>query len=449
MTPVVSALFDGHFVRLSCVGLALAVSLVLGVPQAEGGEGAKQPPTSVPGLTGKPPAGVRSVKTDRGYMIPYEMKIPGTDVTFEMLPIPGGTFRMGSPQSEAGRKENEGPQFDVRVEPFWMGKYEVTWAEYKQFMGVYDVFKEFSSLRTTLSPKQTEAAARRRRAKLKAALEDYPALKERLLEPREKADAITAPTKLYEPTHTFEYGEDPQLPAVTMTQYAAKHYTKWLTGLTGYFHRLPSEAEWEYACRAGTTTAYSFGDNPAKLKDYAWYFENNQETIHKVGLKKPNPWGLYDIHGNAAEWVLDELKEDAYDRFEGRTVSWRDTVVWPTIEFPRVVRGGHWDSDAEELRSAARMGSHDENWKSYDPNIPLSPWWFTSDPARGVGFRIVRPLYEPDEKEKQKAWEAGAEDILDAVADRLQEGRGVADTVDGKLPDAIRELRELKKKLDQ
>jgi formylglycine-generating enzyme required for sulfatase activity len=423
--------------------LVAAAALGCGLASSARAQEAGEPAT--PGLVAEQPAEGRFVKTDRGYMVPYEMTIPGTDVTFEMVPISGGTFTMGSPETEEGRQEDEGPQVQVEVAPFWMGKYEITWEEYKQYMRMYDVFKDLATLRSTLVKVDEETTQRlQQRTALTEALDKYNALQQRLETGRSVVDAITAPTKLYEPSFTFEFGEEPRQPAVTMTQYAAKQYTKWLSRLTGQFHRLPGEAEWEYACRAGTTTAYSFGDDPAELGEYAWFFENFDFKTSEVGKKKPNPWGLYDMHGNVAEWVLDEYKPQTYERYGGGPVSAEEAIVWPTVEFPRVVRGGHWDSDPEGCRSAARMASHDVDWKSLDPNLPLSPWWFTSDPARGVGFRIVRPLDAPPESEHGKYWEADVDAIRSAVADRLREGRGAQESIDPLLPEVIEQLRAVK-----
>jgi formylglycine-generating enzyme len=368
--------------------------------------------TPSPGISTTKPIEGRFVETPQGFMVPYTMTIPGTDVTFEMVPIPGGVFRMGSPVDEKKRRENEGPTFEVEVSPFWMGKHEITWAEYKQFMRLYAIFKELQGRG------------------------------ERLVTEENRADAITAPTELYDPSFTFEKGENPRQPAVTMTQYAAKQYTKWLSAITRQQYRLPSEAEWEYACRAGTTTAYSFGDDPSQLDDYAWSYDNSDEKSHPVGQKLPNPWGLYDMHGNVAEWVLDELLPDGYQRFEGKRVSAKEAIVWPQRTYPRVVRGGSWDDFPEACRSAARLGSDDPSWKSEDPNFPLSPWWFTSDPARGVGFRLVRPLDPLPREEMAKFWEIDVEDIEFDVESRIEEGRGALGLVDPDLPEAIEKLRK-------
>jgi formylglycine-generating enzyme required for sulfatase activity len=204
---------------------------------------------------------------------------------------------------------------------------------------------------------------------------------------------------------------------------------------------LPSEAEWEYACRAGTQTAFSFGDDPARLPEYGWFFDNANEATHPVGQKKPNPWGLFDMHGNAAEWVLDQYFPTGYKPLPQQPAKAADVVAWPTVLFPRAVRGGHWDSDPEDCRCASRLPSHDEEWKSFDPNLPLSPWWFTSDPARGVGFRLVRQIAPLTKDERQRLWEPDVDDIRSAVDDRLKEGRGVLGLVDPSLPEAVKGVR--------
>jgi len=392
-----------RFLQLTC-GATLFV--LLAVQTAVSGE-------APVGLSAAPPAEGRAIKTDQGYMTEYKVTIPGTSVTFEMVPIPGGKFKMGSPDSEEGREETEGPQFEVEVAPFWMSKYELTWAEYRLYLALYGIFKEFDSRG------------------------------ERKVTAGNEIDAITAPTELYDPSFTYEHGEAPDLPAVTMTQYAARQYTKWMSGITGSFYRLPTEAEWEYACRAGTQTAFSFGDDADQLGDYAWFFENSDSKTHRVGQKKPNPWGLYDMHGNVAEWTLDQILDDGYEQFAGKTLKSEDALVWPTKLVPRAIRGGHWDDDAEACRSAARLASQEREWKTEDPNLPLSPWWFTSDPTRGIGFRIVRPLAEPaTRKAKERFWAIDDEDTRDGVDNRMSEGRGVRGLVDRDLPEAIKKLKE-------
>jgi formylglycine-generating enzyme required for sulfatase activity len=182
-------------------------------------------------------------------------------------------------------------------------------------------------------------------------------------------------------------------PAINMTQYAALSYCRWLTALTGHFYRLPTEAEWEYACRAGTRTAYHFGDDPEQLDEYAWYYDNSNGTYQKIGTKKPNQWGLYDMHGNVAEWTMDQYIPDYY-AFEGRPGE--NPFAAPTTLYPRVVRGGSWDDDPEDLRSATRRGSQ-PRWKQRDPQLPKSNWWQTD--ASFLGFRVVRPLKDPTPEE--------------------------------------------------
>ncbi len=297
-------------------------------------------------------------------MKPYTQPIRNTEIKFDMVPIPGGEYLMGSPDSEAGRKDDEGPAHKVKIEPFWMGKFEVTWDE-------FDVYNFDLDIR----------------------------LRElKMIEPTELdklSDLITRPTKPYRPMD-FEMGRRGGFPAISMTQHAAKRYCEWLSAKTGHYYRLPTEAEWEYACRAGTTTAYSFGDDPSKLDEYAWHFGNSGEKYSKVGKKKPNPWGLYDIHGNVAEWVIDKYEADFYSKSKEDEPQLNPVCI-PDTEYPRIVRGGSWDDDPAELRSAARKGSSDE-WKQQDPQLPQSAWYLTD--AQGVGFRIIRPLKVPKAEER-------------------------------------------------
>ena len=366
------------------------------------------------GIVVEKPADGPFVKTERGYMVPYEAVIPGTEVTYKMIPIAGGIGTVGSPKDEADRLDSEGPQFEVEIKPFWMGQYEVTWAEYKSYMAMHDIFKGF----------QTH--------KLRPFTEDKNSL------------IISAPSNLYDTSFTYRNGEEPELPAVSMSQYAAKQYTKWLSLMSERFYRLPTEAEWEYACRAGTKTAFHFGDDPADLDDYGWHYGNSNETTHHVGQKKPNPWGLYDMYGNACEWVLDGMLEDGYAQFGGKRVSTADALVKTKKLFPRVVRGGYYDLDPQDCRSASRLASSDDEWRGEDPNIPLSPWWFTSGPALGVGMRLVRPLEDSMPlKEKEEFWKADVQIVIDDVNFRIdEEGRGARGFVDKLLPKAIKELRE-------
>jgi len=187
-----------------------------------------------------------------------------------------------------------------------------------------------------------------------------------------------------------------------MTQHAAKMYCEWLSAKTGRYYRLPTEAEWEYACRAGSNTAYSFGDDAEQLDEYACYIDNSENDLGdagyaKVGTKKPNAWGLCDMHGNVAEWVLDALDPGFYAKSADAVVD--NPLCRPTELYGRIVRGGSWDDGPEMLRSAARRVS-DPDWKQQDPQFPQSIWYHTD--ARFVGFRIVRPLHEPTDEEKKK-----------------------------------------------
>ncbi|WP_080237339.1 formylglycine-generating enzyme family protein [Spirosoma rigui] len=291
----------------------------------------------------------------------YTQTIPGSDQTYAMVAIPGGTFLMGSPATEKERKADEGPQHKVAIEPFYMGKYEVTW-------DLYDLFA-FTNM-------EKEMAAK------------YPGPDANL----SKTDVTTRPSPPYVDM-SFGMGRA-GYPAINMTQYAAIKFCAWLYAKTGVFYRLPTEAEWEYACRANTTTPYSFGADVKKLGEYAVFTGNSGGAYKKIGTKKPNPFGLYDMHGNVMEWTKDQYIEDYYASVAKGTV--KEPFAPTTSLYPNSVRGGSWDDEPAVLRSAARTPSAPA-WKVLDPQSPKSDWWLTS--ASFVGFRLVRPVKAPSEEE--------------------------------------------------
>src|SRR5262249_14066798 len=135
-------------------------------------------------------------------------------------------------------------------------------------------------------------------------------------------------------------------PAIGMSHHAAMEYCRWLSQRTGKAYRLPTEAEWEWACRAGTTTAYFFGNDPAPLGDYAWFIKNVAEETHPVGKKKPNPWGLHDVYGNVMEWCLDGYRKDVYAARSRFRVTDSPVVLPGAERSPHVVRGGCCDDSA-------------------------------------------------------------------------------------------------------
>lgn len=370
----------------------------------------------VPGLVKEKPASGPFVQVDGQYMVPYTVTIPGTELKFEMIPIPGGEFLMGSPDGEPGHQPTEGPKIRVKTRPFWMQKTEISWADYKPYMALYNVFKKF----------ETENIR--------------PVTDDKMI------DAITAPTELYEPTFTFEFGEAPDLPAVSMTLYAARQYTKWISIVSGLQYRVPTEAEWEYAARAGSDSAYSNGDDPAKLSEVAWFADNSQgKGPRKVTAGKPNAFGLIDMHGNVAEWVQDELSENGYAKLKDKAaagpLSVFDVMGKPAVHYPRVVKGGSWQSTAEECRSAARLGSNYALWKDTDPNLPKSPWWMTDEPCRGIGFRVLRSIDELPRDQIETFWNVDSEDLKLDVDGRILGGRGGYGIVDQDLPEAIRKFK--------
>ena len=256
-------------------------------------------------------------------------------VSMEFISIPAGSFTMGSPKKEKDRGDDEKQVKVTITRAFELGKTVVTQKQWIEVMGT------------------TEC-------------------------PWEEADEMFRDDDLYDPAPPGRpTPKGNNYPAVGISWYGATEFCAKLTALehksgklsAKQTYRLPTEAEWEYACRAGTTMVYSFGDDESKLGDYAWYAENSEgsskgfgSNLHKVATKKPNTWGLFDMHGNVWEWC-----EDFYEK----SLSGGNDPKGPSAGSDRVVRGGGWGSSASDCRSARR-----------DPSC--------SDVS--LGFRIVRVL---------------------------------------------------------
>ncbi|MCH8271135.1 MAG: formylglycine-generating enzyme family protein [Planctomycetes bacterium] len=245
---------------------------------------------------------------------PYTEIVPGSVRDLDMLAIPGGTITIADP-------ENAGRTRSVEVGPFWIATYEITWDQYDPF-----VFEDMEPDRET----------------------------------ERDADAFSRPSKPYIPPD-LGFGHD-GYPVISASFQGAEQFCKWLSFRTGRNYRLPTEAEWEWACRAGSDAAYSFGDDAARLGKFAWFDANSELVTHPVGEKKPNAWGLYDVHGNAGEWCVD-------------------------LAGTPVILGGGQPHSAEQLRCQGRL-YQDSSWNMTDPQIPKSPWWLSDCPFSG--FRVIR-----------------------------------------------------------
>ena len=268
----------------------------------------------------------------------YVETIPGTEVKFEMIAIPGGTFLMGSPAKEAGRADDEGPQHPVQIHPFWMEKTETTWDEYDLYL------KE----KGVESPEENEK-------RVKA-----------------DADAVTGPTKPYA-DETFGHGREGPRPVLCITHHAVMEYCRWLSAKTCKTYRLPTEAEWEYAARAGNVDQFGGAKVANSLARYAppdewaWY---NVEQVSPVAVKKPNAWGLYDIRGNVNEWVQDWYDPRYYSKSPMADPRGPESEV---AEGGRVVRSGSFHDDGPWLTRVSLRQHFLEDYKHFD-----------------LGFRLVR-----------------------------------------------------------
>ena len=280
------------------------------------------------------------------------IQIPGSALELRMVKLPGGTFLMGN---NAASNTNEKPARSITVSSFSIGIFEVT----------HDQFNIFYRDENTSQGS--------------------------------KVDAVTRPTAQYIDL-SWNMGKDGGFPVNSMSVDGAMMFCRWLYQKTGVFYRLPTEAEWEYACRAGSKGDYFFGKDISLLGQYAWFKNNSKNKYQKVGLKKPNAWGIYDMLGNVAEWTLDEYDEN-YFKITNDGAS--DPVFMPTKRYPRSIRGGSYLDPATFLRVSNRQFS-DVSWNKRDPQIPKSRWWLTD--GAFAGFRIVKPTIQPTAEEAEKLY---------------------------------------------
>jgi sulfatase modifying factor 1 len=299
----------------------------------------------------------------------FTERIPKSPVSFNMIAIPGGNFRMGSSGSEPFRKPDEGPLREVKISPFFMAEIEVSWDEYLAFY-----------VQTAAEGRSTDSEGLR---KNQASV----------------TDAISGATPPYgQPDQGWGLGKRP---AISFSFHAAETYCKWLTIVTGKTYRLPTEAEWEYACRAGSTSPYFFPGDPKKfeksglraklskndttlINTYIIFKGNSPTKTQTPDRVKPNPFGLRNMAGNVGEFCSDWYQPDSYSRYPAGIIV---DPKGPVEGVEHVVRGGSFLSSAGSLRSAARDYTQSESWLKTDPQMPKSIWWYSD--CFNVGFRVV------------------------------------------------------------
>lgn len=302
----------------------------------------------------------------------FTEQIPGTTVSFEMKAIEGGQFKMGSPAEEPYRRPDEGPVREVEVSRFWMAEVEVTWNEYLAFFNA------------TGSQGRREAEADTS---------------------NEEVDGISGATPPWgAPDQGWGMGTRP---AITMTHYAAETYCRWLSSVTGKKYRLPTEAEWEYAARGGTSGPYFFEGSPkdferdgllnklfgpdtAIINTFVIYQENSPYRTQPPLLVDSNPFGLKNMLGNVAEFCLDYYDPQVYGKYPKGVVK---NPRGPREGLEHVVRGGSFKNTAKDLRVARRDFTRTKEWLETDPQIPKSIWWYSD--CNHVGFRVVCE-YDPE-----------------------------------------------------
>lgn len=284
---------------------------------------------------------------------------PGEELqlgTYSFVWVPPGRFRMGSVETESGRKPDETPHLVTMSRGFWLGKYEITQRQWQDVMG----------------------------------------------------------------NNPARFAGCDDCPVENVSSADCRQFIEKLTGFTQQYYRLPTEAEWEYAARAGAETAWPSGDEPAGLETHAWYAANSGGETHPAGSKEPNAWGLFDMHGNVREWCADMYAPYA----ETRQID----PVGPAEGELYVARGGGWNSTAEDCRFARRTTWQDGYFQ----------------PKDDIGFRLVymetpppgaEPVAEPESEEDAELDEEGRREHRQSLVERiLERNKAVDEASDGEVP---------------
>ncbi len=294
----------------------------------------------------------------------FEEKLPETSVSFKMVAVPGGKFNMGTSTTETYRRIDEGPVREVAVDSFWMAEIEVSWNEYLAFF------------RATSSQGRKEA-----------------------VETNNEVDGISGATPPWgAPDQGWGKGTRP---AITMSHLGAETYCRWISHVTGRKYRLPTEAEWEFAARAGTNTPYFFEGTPKDfetdgfwnklfgadttgINSYVIYRENSPNKTQTPAMVSANQYGLKNMLGNVAEFCSDYYDPKVYGKYPKGIVK---NPRGPRNGMEHVIRGGSYKNSAKDLRAGRRDFTKTKKWLVTDPQIPKSIWWYSD--CKNVGFRVV------------------------------------------------------------
>jgi len=280
----------------------------------------------------------------------------GRKLTFDLVLIPGGQFQMGSSANEEMRKDDEGPQHTVKLDPFYLCTTETTLALFSTY------YKE------TATAKREFVAISAKQKELEQAKQD-------------EFDGVTGPTPVY---GDIALGHTENFPAMAMSWRNAVLFCKWVSKRTGKTYRLPTEAEWEYACRAGSNQSFGNTSDPKLVTKMAWYVDNSDGILHEIGTKRANAYGLYDMMGNVREWVYDFYSPTGY---KGRSLTVPvSNPTGPKQGKVHVARGGDHSSPLDEMRCSSRT-FQERWWQSGDPQLPKSVWWLPT--MDFIGFRMA------------------------------------------------------------